>query len=212
MMISTVDRLRLAALLGMLGSSHGGERENAARLVEQFRRQRGLNWGDLLGRPDASGQGAASPFPPEYGSPPFGRAYRRWDLVWRWLMLLGLAAVGLMSFTSLAEQHAVQKWISARLDGACVAGACPEDDTGGPGTGRHSAADPMPAPFLQGLADRKLYEAWRAAGPAGLCLTRRPDRKDLSPDCPIVRKLLAQFEHRRRTDPVYLAGWTSLTQ
>jgi hypothetical protein len=47
MTISPVDRLRLAAMLGMLGSSHTGERDNAARAVEQFRQQRGLNWTDL---------------------------------------------------------------------------------------------------------------------------------------------------------------------
>src|SRR4051812_45816232 len=49
-MIFTVDRLRLAALPGIFGSSHVGERNNAARLLDQFRRQRGLNWADLLSR------------------------------------------------------------------------------------------------------------------------------------------------------------------
>jgi hypothetical protein len=49
-MISTVDRLGLTALLGRFGSSHVGERDDAARLLEQFRRQRGLNWAGLLCR------------------------------------------------------------------------------------------------------------------------------------------------------------------
>ena len=42
------DRKRLAAILGMLGSNAPGERENAARLAEQFRRHHGLTWADLL--------------------------------------------------------------------------------------------------------------------------------------------------------------------
>ena len=42
------DRKRLAALLGMLGSTSSGERDNAARLAEQLRRRLGLTWEDLL--------------------------------------------------------------------------------------------------------------------------------------------------------------------
>ncbi|MFL5285392.1 MAG: hypothetical protein ACJ8AW_31540 [Rhodopila sp.] len=47
-MISTVDRLCLAALTGMPGSSHSGERDNASQLPDQFRQQRGFNRADLL--------------------------------------------------------------------------------------------------------------------------------------------------------------------
>jgi hypothetical protein len=99
MMISTVDRLRLAALLGMLGSAHVGERENAAQLVEQFRRQRGLNWSDLLGRQPANtsgtdGRSPASSSPREPGPPPVAMGYRTQDLVWRWSMLLVHPAEG----------------------------------------------------------------------------------------------------------------------
>jgi hypothetical protein len=46
--LSAVDRKRLASLLGMLGSNAAGERDNAARLAEQFRREHGLSWADLL--------------------------------------------------------------------------------------------------------------------------------------------------------------------
>ena len=42
------DRKRLAALLGMLGSTSSGERDNAARLAEQFRQRLGLTWEELL--------------------------------------------------------------------------------------------------------------------------------------------------------------------
>jgi hypothetical protein len=46
--MSNADRKRLAALLGMLGSDQPGERENAAHLAEQFRRQHGLSWEQML--------------------------------------------------------------------------------------------------------------------------------------------------------------------
>lgn len=42
------DRQRLVRLLGMLGSEHAGERDNAARLAEQIRRENGTTWDDLL--------------------------------------------------------------------------------------------------------------------------------------------------------------------
>jgi hypothetical protein len=43
------ERKRLAAILGMLGSRSAGERDNAARLAEEFRRQHGMTWGELVG-------------------------------------------------------------------------------------------------------------------------------------------------------------------
>lgn len=46
--LSEQDRLRLVRLLGMLGSDHAGERDNAARLAEQIRRENGATWDDLL--------------------------------------------------------------------------------------------------------------------------------------------------------------------
>lgn len=46
--MSNAERQRLAAILGMLGSSSAGERDNAARLAEQFRKQHGLTWEQLV--------------------------------------------------------------------------------------------------------------------------------------------------------------------
>jgi hypothetical protein len=42
-------RERIARVLGMLGSDHPGERDNAAKLAEQLRRETGLTWRELLG-------------------------------------------------------------------------------------------------------------------------------------------------------------------
>jgi pyruvate/2-oxoglutarate dehydrogenase complex dihydrolipoamide acyltransferase (E2) component len=42
------DRERLVKTLGMLGSDHAGERDNAARQAERLRRQLGMSWDDLI--------------------------------------------------------------------------------------------------------------------------------------------------------------------
>jgi hypothetical protein len=210
-MISTVDRLRLAALLGMLGSNHVGERENAAQLVEQFRRQRNLSWADLLAR--LSG-GAGASRPPENepwpAAPAFGdvqsshRAHRIRDAIWRWSMLAGLIAIGLMSLTSLASQHASEKRAGVQAAHPCPGGTdCTQT--------RDRTPETMPKPFLQGLADRRVFEAWRKLAPPGLCSGRGVERPQTAADCATARKLLARFDQRRRTDPVYLDGWNSLT-
>jgi hypothetical protein len=47
-MLTTAERKRLVALLGMLGSNSEGERDNAARMAEAFRRQHGVTWTDLV--------------------------------------------------------------------------------------------------------------------------------------------------------------------
>jgi hypothetical protein len=47
--MTDAERKRLVALLGMLGSNNLGERDNAARLAEEFRRQHGITWGELVG-------------------------------------------------------------------------------------------------------------------------------------------------------------------
>jgi len=47
--MSDADRKRLTALLGMLGSSSAGERDNAARQAERLRRRLGKSWNDLVG-------------------------------------------------------------------------------------------------------------------------------------------------------------------
>ncbi len=215
-MISTVDRLRLASLLGMLGSSHSGERENAARLVEQFRQQRGLNWSDLLAYQPVSDRGPG----PEAGSPPPREASQQIDRVysreraWRWSMVVGLVVVGLMSLTSLAEQHAAEKRVAAQGDGACAQGACAD-------AVQPASAHPLALAavnqttskaFIQGLADRQVFEGWHAKAPTGLCAGQKADEKAWKSDCTIVRKLLAQFDQRRRADADYRAGWNSVAR
>jgi hypothetical protein len=49
--LSDADRKRLIAILGMLGSNSAGERDNAARLAEQFRRQQGMTWEEMFAEP-----------------------------------------------------------------------------------------------------------------------------------------------------------------
>jgi hypothetical protein len=46
--LTKTDRERLTKLLGMLGSEHAGERDNAARAIERLLREHGLSWDDLL--------------------------------------------------------------------------------------------------------------------------------------------------------------------
>jgi hypothetical protein len=46
--MTPLDRSRLAALLGMLGSSHDGEVVNAARAAERMRKTAGLTWHQVL--------------------------------------------------------------------------------------------------------------------------------------------------------------------
>lgn len=56
--LSSHERRRLAAVLGMLGSASAGERDNAARLAEDFRNQHGLTWETLLALPPAPAERA----------------------------------------------------------------------------------------------------------------------------------------------------------
>ena len=49
--LSAAERHRLARILGMLGSDHQGERDNAARQAEIFRRKHQLTWAELLALP-----------------------------------------------------------------------------------------------------------------------------------------------------------------
>jgi hypothetical protein len=50
-MNAVVPREKLAAVLGMLGSTHDGEALNAARLADRMRRAAGVTWTDLLSGP-----------------------------------------------------------------------------------------------------------------------------------------------------------------
>lgn len=45
-----IEGLMIKAL-GMLGSDSSGERDNAASLVERLRRESGLTWSDIFGKP-----------------------------------------------------------------------------------------------------------------------------------------------------------------
>ena len=46
--MTDADRKRLAAILGMLGSSSAGERDAAALQAEAFRRKHGLTWDEVI--------------------------------------------------------------------------------------------------------------------------------------------------------------------
>ena len=48
-----LDREKLAAVLGMLGSAHDGEILAAARKAERMRQQAGETWGHILAPPPA---------------------------------------------------------------------------------------------------------------------------------------------------------------
>ncbi len=65
--MTLADRDRLAAILGMLGSEHQGERAAAALHAEAFRRKHQLTWAELLAQPPievAPVPPAAEPEPP----------------------------------------------------------------------------------------------------------------------------------------------------
>lgn len=47
-MTAVAPRAKLAAVLGMMGSSHDGEALAAARLAERMRREAGVSWQELL--------------------------------------------------------------------------------------------------------------------------------------------------------------------
>ena len=46
--MTDADRKRLAAILGMLGSEHAGERASAALQAEAFRKRHGLEWDQIM--------------------------------------------------------------------------------------------------------------------------------------------------------------------
>jgi hypothetical protein len=81
--MTTADRERLAAILGMLGSDHAGERAAAALQAEAFRRKHGLTWAELINgkeiylggnppwqtKPEQKPQWTPPPPPPETPKP-----------------------------------------------------------------------------------------------------------------------------------------------
>ncbi len=64
-----LDRQRLAALLGMLGSDYAGERDNAARAAQKLARGAGLTWGEILAAPEPP-TWTQPPEPPTWTPPP----------------------------------------------------------------------------------------------------------------------------------------------
>ena len=49
--LAASDRVHLAKLLGMLGSDHAGERDNAARAAHRLVQQHGITWYDVVTHP-----------------------------------------------------------------------------------------------------------------------------------------------------------------
>ena len=89
--MTAADRQRLERILGMLGSSFAGERDNAARAAEALMKRHGLTWADLeASRPEAAPQPAWEP------EPPLWRIFRMPDW-WlkRELWVIGSAAVAI---------------------------------------------------------------------------------------------------------------------
>jgi len=219
MTISSGDRLHLANLLGMLGSDQIGERDNAAKLVETFRRRHGLIWTDLLasrlmGDPlkELLGQQPNRPSA-AVNVPPISRTP---DAVWRWSMLAGLVAVGVMSLAALMQPQATAGMTTVAPEArvGCAAGM-----DGGGGLGCEPATrEPLkeaataPTGFAQGVADRQVWETWHKSASAVLCAGHvRPDQMELKSTCAAAANLATQFDQRRRNDPAYRLGWNSVS-
>src|SRR5689334_15269788 len=73
--LSAADLDRLVKLCGLFSSHHAGERANAAGLADQFLRERGLRWPDVLAAPRLAPLTSKSP--PSNGNDPFA-AYGGW--------------------------------------------------------------------------------------------------------------------------------------
>lgn len=223
MALSSVDRVRLENMLGLLGSDHPGERENAAGFIEQFRKQRGLSWSELLVRQSG---GIATPGQPGgeswrglRPSPPRAPHYRMPDAAWRWSMLIGLIVVGFVSLRSAMEIRAIQQ--AASIAPVWERGDPTKDDRSASVTEHQAAKTTLPAPtakgaapmaFAQGVMDRKLWDQWRRSDAPRLCAGHlRNDQEDMKSACATAANLLKQFNQRRHTDREYLRGWNSVT-
>jgi hypothetical protein len=68
--VTPADRQRLAAILGMLGSAHAGERAAAALQAETFRRKHGLTWAEMLNPVVLNIPTPREPEPPPTPRPP----------------------------------------------------------------------------------------------------------------------------------------------
>jgi hypothetical protein len=68
--MTDAERQRLAAILGMLGSEHQGERDAAALQAEAFRRKHGLTWAELLAMPEMPAPSEPPAWTPEPAAEP----------------------------------------------------------------------------------------------------------------------------------------------
>jgi hypothetical protein len=119
-------------MLGMLGSNQDGERDNAAQLITQFMRKRGLSWGEVLQprqipHPNAARPGHRPSQAFQAGQPRVARVRAvasAGDAVWRWSMLFGLTVVGAISLASLLQQSASVQVVTVDTiaGGTCTAG------------------------------------------------------------------------------------------
>jgi hypothetical protein len=66
--LAASDRVHLAKLLGLLGSNHAGERDNAACAAHRFVQQHGITWFDVVTHP---------PSDPDNDTDPIGADWRR---------------------------------------------------------------------------------------------------------------------------------------
>lgn len=88
--LAASDRDRLARLLGMLGSDHLGERDNAARAAHRLVQQHGITWFDVVMHP---------PPDTEPDTDPIGADWRR------------------MAAACSRYQHLLNRWEAEFLDG-----------------------------------------------------------------------------------------------
>lgn len=113
MAVTDTDRQRLASILGMLGSTHAGERAAAALQAEAFRKKHGVTWDELLRPPPPEPFVAAAPPPPQpwaqtaaAAPPPHVAPQTTWEFARNLaVMAVGIAMTwgGLILLGSIAE-------------------------------------------------------------------------------------------------------------
>jgi hypothetical protein len=112
--LSPDARRKLVGLLGMLGSSHAGERDNAAQLATRMVRGAGLAWDQLLVTRLEARHEPPRPEPPPVGWRELARrctAYAEWLSAWERDFLGGLSRRTYLS----AKQFAALDRIALKL-------------------------------------------------------------------------------------------------
>jgi hypothetical protein len=113
------ERQRLAAILGMLGSAHAGERAAAALQAEALRRKLGLTWAELLAAQEAAPPPPAQPVwtpppappePPAWTAPEPEPAYQPEPTPPEWVSPINWRAAGVVAF-------ALSPWLLGFLGG-----------------------------------------------------------------------------------------------